>query len=316
VLSLPSLAGVPLSYSLRDETNHLLPVAEYLIRQELALESDWSGDIPNFVQAGIDRIIRSTAIDKHKADAPPLSATLADHEGYYTRGYELGNKKLLLGIGSQECGWMRMGPITRKLERTAKGLGAAFYAAVIDSLEEVGWVFDYSRAEFDRDSHQEMIEDENGKSWGEMNAEERSQYEVRNPDDDLPNYLKEVKHGGITAERRNLLVAHCARHPKPISLALRLCDLAAKLHGYGKQHPEGDSPCSYLIFFNDHDAITAWFDEWSQHFLEGDVTYVWNRTFDPAKPAEVRKAFEAFDTAVRLLATAAELAPIVNGVKK
>lgn len=315
VLSLPTLAGAPLSYAYREDSSILLPVAEYMAKHGHATDADWRGDITGFVHTGIERIIAATGIDEHTIDAPTLHTTLADHEGYYSRSDELG-KKLRLGIGAQECGWMRMAPITRKLERTAPGLGAAFYAAVIDALESVGWAFDYSRAEWDCSSHKEMIEDENGKSWAEMTAEERKQYEFDDPAKDLPGYLNEVKHGHATAAHRALLDAHRRKHPKPISLALKLVEYTDALRKLGVERPEGDSPANYLVHFRDHDAITNWFDEWSQHFLEGDVTYLWQRTFDPAKPAEVKKAFTAFETAMRLLAAAAELAPIVNGVKR
>lgn len=293
----------------------LLPVAEYLIAQGHLNDADWHKDLAKFVEAGINKLITATEIQKHKTDAPSLSAKLADHQGFYSRTDELG-KKLLLGIEGGDCGYFRMGAVTRKLERTAKGLGAAFYAAVVDSLGEVGWVFDFSYAEYDRDSQQEMACDEIGKGWDELTDDEKGQYEILNPDADLPKYLEPVKHGGITAARRDLLKAYRARHPKLINLALQMCDHAAKLHGYGKEHPEGDSPCAYLVHIEDYDAITASFDEWSQHFLGGDVTYLWARTFDPASPTELRKAFEAFESAVLVLRTAAELAPLVNGVKK
>jgi hypothetical protein len=306
---------VPQGFSYSTNNEMLLPIADYLIAAGHGTNREWNAagrDLPKFIEHSINRLIRSTGIDQYKKDAPPLSAELKDHEGYYSQGGSL-EGQLRLAIGSSECGWMRMGPFTKKLERTAKGLGAAFYAAVVDSLYEVGWVFDYSNAMQDYECHLDGIAEETGKTWDEMSKKERAEYEIPDPTKAIPAHLQPVKSGGFTAERRDFLQQH--RSTKAVSLVLEMTELAAKLHTFGREHPEGDAPCTYLIYINQYDPITAAFDEWSQHFLEGDVTNLWQRTFNPAKPEELDKAFQAFETTVRLMAKAAQLAPIPNGVK-
>lgn len=316
-MSLPSLAGVPQGFKFSTDTEILLPVADYLIAQGHATNLEWNKsehDLQKFIALSIERMTRSTGIDKHTKDAPPLHVELKDHEGYYTVGDALKDTRLRLAIGSQECGYFEMGPATKKLERTRKGLGAALYSAVVSSLGEVGWIFDYGNAMQDRECMIEGLELEEGKEWDELSEKERSEYEIPDVDKAVPAHLKEVTLGGFTAERRDLLAEH--KRIKSVSLALEMAELAAKLHTYGDEYPDGNSPCTYLVFFEQYDPITAAFDEWSQHFLEGDVTNLWQRTFHPAKPDELQKAFEAFELTTRLLAKAAELAPIVNGSKK
>jgi hypothetical protein len=317
-LSLPSLAGVPQGFTHRTDSTVLLPVADYLIAQGHGTRREWNAakhDLPKFIEQSISRLIRSTGYEQNKKYGPTLTASLSDNEGYYSVGYKLEDASLRLAIDAGEAGWFRMGPITRKLERTAKGLGAAFYTAVIDTLWEVGWTFTYDEAEQQRDFQLEGIENEEGKTYAEMSPAERAQYEVIDPEIAIPKHLKEVARGGFTEKRRDLLARHkSGRHAKLISLALELGELATKLHKYPREHPEGDILPSYVVYIEDHDPITAAFDEWATHALEGDVTHHWQRTFKTT-PEAIAKTFEAFALAVRILATASKLSTLVNGAK-
>lgn len=293
----------------------MLPVADYLIAQGHGTRRTWNAakhDLPKFIEQSINNLIRSTGMKHNKTYGPNVNAKLSNSEGYYSPNAPLDDAMLLIGIESHECGWFRMGAITRKLERTAKGLGAAFYAAVLDSLHEVGWVYCYANAEQNRDYQIEGIEDENGKTWAEMNAKERDEYEVIDPEDAFPKFLHPVRYGGFTKQRRALLRKHKAK--EAVAIVLEMGELAAKLHPYGRELAEGDPMPSYAIYIEDHDPITAAFDEWGSTALEGDVTYHWQRTFK-ATPELVAKTFEAFTLAVQILAAASRLSYIVNGAK-
>lgn len=316
-LSLPSLAGLPESFTYRADSVVLLPVADYLIAQGHGTRREWNAaknDLIRFIEQSINRLIRSTGFKRKVNYDPTMGAVLTDQERYQQGNLE--ESVLLLALDSSECGWFRMGPITRQMESTAQGLGAAFYAAVNDALWEVGWTYGYSEAQQMHEYQVEGIEDEEGKTWEEMSPAEREQYEVLNPDKAIPEHLKEVKNGGFTAERRDLLAKHkSGPHAKLVNYALQLGELAAELHYYKGETPEGDPLPSYLIYMEDHDAITQAFDDWARTALEGDITYHWQRTFHADKPEEIAKAFEAFTLAVRILAVASHLTPLVNGAK-
>lgn len=319
-LSLPSLAGVRQSFTFREDTALLIPVAEYLIEQGHATRREWNAsdhELPNFIERGLDRLIRSTGY-KHRPFSPSLGAALVDCTHWAYTDASDGTPVLRLLIEVDQCGGMPLGPATLKLERQHKGLGAAFYAVLTHSLYALCTTYDYQNADQAIDCMRENIAmEENVDSFDELSKKQRDSYELWDIDSAVPpSILKTVKSCSIPRGATKLLERYSkGRNANLITPLLALAALAPAMRANKMDEPEYPSLPSFVLFFRDHDGISAAFDDYAQTAMEGDQPQVFSKSFQPTDAKGMAQAFDSFTTAVKMYAAAAQLTAAVNGVK-
>ena len=182
--------------------------------------------------------------------------------------------KLAVSISCGGCGYLKIGPALESLESEAEGLGAAFYWTLIQSLYRVMRIYDYGDAEQYEERLKEYAEaeDEGSRGQFEFPEVERALPEcIRKTLKDHPDHWR--------LNNRRMLTRHSSRrHKRWIEHVLTIARLARRASC--AQDPSGtvaaagydEAPLpSLLVVFEDHDAISACFDEESQSMLEGST---------------------------------------------
>lgn len=211
----------------------------------------------------------------------------------HDRGLE--TEELAITIESANCGYLEIGEAIEALEGRERGLGAAFYWELIHSLYRVMRIYDHNDA---------LMHEEQLREWAEMEDEEAvAQYEFPEVEKSLPECIrKTIKERPRGIRRRNLLRRH-TRGPFGTWIA-RLRRIQALSRLYPKTgrdlcdgYYDSDPLPTLLIVFKRHDAISACFDEDSQHMLEASPAPALSVVFSPHKLVEVertRKITERF----------------------
>ncbi len=222
--------------------------------------------------------------------------------------------KLAVSISCGGCGYLKIGPALESLESEAIGLGAAFYWTLIQSLYRVMRIYDYSDAEQYEERLKEYAEAEN--------EESRGQYEFPEVERALPECIRKTlkdhpDHWRLN-NRRMLIRHRNGRHKKWIEHVLTIAKLARTASNtqdpseYSGYYDEAPLP-SLLVVFEDHDAISACFDEESQYMLEGSSEPSLCAVFSPTDQEEFSKAIRAVE---RFVSVNLELCLLIEEIQE
>jgi hypothetical protein len=300
VQALPSLERQPAAYSHEAQGEMLYEFCAALVQAGIGTPEIWAdcGAIAvNFAKLAImnrigagngDLLARNIEYYLQVSDAAAPDELL-----------EFG--KLAVSISCGGCGYLKIGPALESLESEAKGLGAAFYWTLIQSLYRVMRIYDYGDAE----QFEERL-----KEYGDAEDEEsRGQYEFPEVERALPECIRETLKDHPDHWRlnnRRMLTRHCnGRHKKWIEHLLTIAKLARTASNaqdpseYSGDYDEAPLP-SLLLVFEDHDAISACFDEESQYMLEGSSEPSLCAVFSPTDQEEFLKAMRAVERFVRV----------------
>jgi hypothetical protein len=228
-------------------------------------------------------------------------------------GAPLEDGQLVVTVECGGAGYLKIGPAIDALEEEAEGLGAAFYWALIYALYRVMRIYNHDDAMQYEERMREYAEDDEGN---------REQYEFPEIAKALPESIRksvEQPHAEQIGDARRLLAAHRGGryrswidHLRKIQQLsrLRLAQSRDFLHDGGYDSP----PLPSLIgAFNDHDAVTACFDEEGQYMLEGSAEPAVGVVFCPQRPEEVRHALRVVG---RFLALNQELFQLVEELQE
>jgi hypothetical protein len=300
VQALPSLEGQPVTYSHEAMGEVLYEFCAALVRAGLGTPKVWADCGGNALE-----FARSSIINRIGAKTSDL---LARNIEYYLQISDVAGPdeqlefgKLSVSISCGGCGFLKIGAALESLEGEAEGLGAAFYWTLIQSLYRVMRVYDYGDAEQYEERLKEYADAEDEGS--------REQYEFPEVEKALPKCirktLKEHPDNWRLRNRQALLRHRNGAHKKWIEHVLNLARLSrissnaqdpAEYAGYYDEPPLP----SLLVIFEEHDAISACFDEEAQYMLEGSSEPAFCVVFSPTNQEEVWKAIHAVGRFVRV----------------
>ena len=300
VQALPSLEGQPASYSHEARGELLYEFCAALVQAGIGTPEIWAdcgGIAVSFAKSSIMNRIGARNGD-----------LLARNIEYYLQVSDVAAPdeplefgKLAVSISCGGCGYLEIGPALESLESEAEGLGGAFYWMLIQSLYSVMRVYDYGDAEQYEERIKEYAEAEDEESRGqcEFPEVERALPEcIRKTLKDRPDHWR--------LNNRRMLTRHCnGRHKKWIEHVLTIAKLARTASNaqdpseYSGYYDEAPLP-SLLVVFEDHDAISACFDEESQHMLEGSSEPALCAVFSPTDKEEFLNAMRAVERFVRV----------------
>ena len=294
VQALPSLEEQPAAYSHEARSELLYQFCAALVRAGIGTPEIWAdcGEIAmSFAKLAImnrigaengDLLARNIECYLQVSDVAALDEPL-----------EFG--KLAVSISCGGCGYLKIGPALDRWNE-AEGLGAAFYWTLIQSLYRVMRIYDYGDAE----EYEERL-----KEYAEAEDEEsRGQYEFPEVERALPECIRKTLKDHPDHWRlnnRRMLTRHSAgRHKRWIEHVLTIARLARTAScaqdpsEYSGYYDEAPLP-SLLVVFEDHDAISACFDEESQNMLEGSSEPSLCAVFSPTNQQEFSKAMRAVE---------------------
>jgi hypothetical protein len=290
--SLPSLMAIPLEYSHEEGAKLLYELCAALVREGLGTPEDWSESGKNcivFVQRAVMRAIGEDRWNLLRRNVE-LHLTISDTIEKIGIDEPLGAGRLAVTIECSGCGFLKLGPAIETLEAEAKGLGAAFYSALLQACYRVMRVYDHEDALQYEEGMRQMAE-------GEEDAEQ--QYEFPEVEKALPEcirLLRQKNHGRQTERARGILRSKAKGRYKSWLDRLRRLQRLARVRVRGQRESlmdsNYDSPPlpSVLVAFRERDAITACFDEEGQHMLEGSCEPAATVCFDPTNLQELREA--------------------------
>jgi hypothetical protein len=219
--------------------------------------------------------------------------TISDTLGSYGGRETLPDHRLVATIECSGCGYLKIGPAIEAMEKNAEGLGSAFYWELVHACYRVMRIYDHSDALQYEENMREMVEHE---------EDATQQYEFPEVAKTLPASIQRDLVGDDrrrSAKHRQVLrAARAGEYGGWIDRLRRLKALGRLQVTDRKEYPQDsyyDSPPlpSLLLAFEEHDAITACFDEEGQHMLEGVCEPALLVCFDPRNQDEVRRAIGA-----------------------
>ena len=315
VQALPSLQGQPAAYSHEARSELLYQFCAALVRAGIGTPEIWAdcgGIAVNFAKSAIMNHIGAGNGD-----------LLARNIEYYLQVSDVAAPdeplefgKLSISISCGGCGYLKIGPALESLESEAKGLGAAFYWTLMQALYRVMRIYDYGDAEQYEERLKEYAEADDGESSG--------QYEFPEVERALPECIRKTLKDHPNHWRlynRRMLIRHCnGRHKKWIEHVLTIAKVARTASNaqdpseYGSYYDEPPLP-SLLVVFEDHDAISACFDEESQYMLEGSSEPALCVVFSPTDQEEFLKAIRSVERFVRVNLELCELIELTQREK-
>ncbi len=308
--ALPSLAGVPTTYSHSENTDTLIELCQFIVARDLADEALWisTGKQPlRFAAAAV-----KTAIEQQCGEVLTRNVnyelSIQDSVGSYG-DEELRAGVLVLSVDCSGCGYLKIGPALAALEEEEEGLGAAFYHLLRLSLYRWLRLYDHTDAE---------AYNENLREWAEQEDEQdRDEYEIADVEGALPAFLRGQDR--LQAKDYRALVRRHRRGPQKawIESLLRIAALTRIPSRAPRELVDAcwdDIPLpALLICFQDQDAIAAAFDAEAQSMHESSHEPSYLQIFSPSNPDEAEKAFRGF---ARFLAINLELFTLVEALNQ
>jgi hypothetical protein len=286
--SLPSLDGVAWEYSHEERAELLYDLCAALTREGLGTMDGWRESGRKclvFAQQAIMKTVGEERWNLLKRNVE-FRLEISDSVDPYGNSDTVMKGRLVATIECHGCGYLRIGPAIDALERETEGLGAAFYWELLHTIYRVMRIYD----------HQDALQyEEQMREWAADEESTEQQYEFPEVEKALPEYIR-LKRPARVDNARQLLRRACQGAYKGWIARLRRMQRLARARDRAPQNGEiteyyDSQPLpSLLIAFRDHDAITACFDEESQHMLEGSSEPALQVFFDPTNAEDVRRA--------------------------
>ena len=309
--ALPSLAGVPATYSYSENAGTLVDFCRALVDRDLGDASLWArtGKQPlRFAAATVKAAIERSCGDLLTRNVS-YDLSIGDSLGNF-RDEELQEGVLLISVDCNGCGYLKIGPALAAMEMEAEGLGAAFYHLLRLSLYRWLRLYDHTDAE---------AYAENLREWAEQEEEgPQGEYECPDVEGAMPGFLR----GGddklhirdyraIVRKHRSGPFANWLQSLLKISALTRVPSRAPR---EVLEDVWDDAPLPVLLItFNDNDAIAAAFDAESQSMLEATHEPTFVEVFRPVDPVAVDLALRGF---TRFLAINLELFTLVESLNR
>jgi hypothetical protein len=288
---LPTLNGMPVSYSHEFHAELLYELCAALVREGFAGPETWSkceGSALVFAQRAIMEAIGEERWEllQRNVEYHLSVSDLAERDG---EDVPLGSGRLAVTIECGGSGFLKIGPAIEALEQEAAGLGAAFYWTLTYAIYRVMRIYNHDDAFEYEERMKEYAEEEDNPA----------QYEFPEVDKALPECIRRTLKAGArlrTVQARRFLSKH--RHGRYRSWIERLRTIErlsrVRLSSDPSFREDGGYDTiplpSLVVAFKEHDAIVACFDEESQYMLAGSAEPALGVVFSPREPTEVRRA--------------------------
>ncbi len=289
--TLPSLAGVPASYSCTENAGTLIELCRSLVEHDLGTEALWAsnGKQPLKFAAAATKAAMDRACGELLDRNVHLSLSIQDNLGdFLDEGLREGI--LLLSVDCTGCGYLTIGPALAVLDKEAVWLGAAFYHLLRLSLYRWIRVYDHTDAEmYNANLHEGAEQD------GE---EDQGRYEFPDVEGALPSFLR--GEDNLKVEDYRALVRRHRRGPYAawIDSLLRiaaLCRTPCQAPRELFEHVWYAAILPILVMvFNQDDAIEAAFDAEAESMHEASHEPSYAAVFSPADPLSTEKALRSF----------------------
>jgi len=310
-LVLPSLTGIPTSYSYTQGGDSSLKLARSLAALGLGSPEIWesnNGNIATFIRNSLNAWLQKLGVaelDNYVC----FDFAIVDNidTSWGSEAPELDEKLLILLETSDGTGFITIGKQIEELEQAKQGLGQAFYDVLMSTLYSWMRIYDLHDAEQYVGRWRESIE-MNMESASDDSEEEQSfdEYCVANdihlPDIEgaFPACLRggqPIRKAGSLKRSISLLQQH---RQGPYSEWIEPV-LAMAAIRQTKWIPSGpvlpliqdgfdDGPlASWIVAFTDHDPVTQAFDEEAQSVNECTHAPFWLEAFDPGDVSDVRR---------------------------
>jgi hypothetical protein len=311
---LPDLDGVPTAYSHEMQAELLFDLCAALVRSGIATASHWretGGNGNLFARQAIREAITQERLDLLQRNIE-YHLNIADVIDRFGDERALDVNELVVLVTSGNCGYLEIGAALEALEQEEKGLGAAFYWELTNSLYRVMRLYNHD----DAFRHEEYL-----KESAEEEGDDAGQYEFPDVEKALPKCIRTTLKGNRSGQlsARKLLLRH-RRGPfgSWIERLRTISKIARLLRKTGRELDESgyfDSPPlpSLLIAFKQHDAITACFDEESQYMMDSMPEPALSIVFCPRDADEVARTRKVVE---RFIAINCELFQLVEEIQK
>jgi hypothetical protein len=262
----------PVTYSHEVNGEMLYVLCATLVRMGLGSPELWAecGEDPlTFARRSILNRVGARTVELLERNME-YHLEISDVVGADSAGLNTG--QLAITIDCSGCGFLKIGPVLRALESEEEGLGAAFYWTLIRSLYRVMRIYDHSDAQAYEENLIEYAQED-----GPAN---RDQYEFPEVEKALPKCIRRsLKHESerwrldyrrLLRRHRNGPYREWIGHVETIAKLARVRARPFEPADYDGYY-DGPPLPALLIVFEEHDAISACFDEESQHMLEGSA---------------------------------------------
>ena len=289
--ALPSLDGVPTSYSHEFHAELLYELCAALVREGLGGPEIWNKSEGSAVAFAQRAILDAIGEERWKLLERNVEYHLSVSDVAERDGEDIpfGDGRLAVIIECGGSGFLKIGPAIAALEEEAEGLGAAFYWRLTYAIYRVMRIYNHDDALEYEEPMKEYAEEE----------DQAGQYEFPEVEKALPECIRRTligNHHARTIEARRLLSRH--RNGKYGNWIERLRKIErlsrVRFRSDANFREEGGYDTiplpSLLVAFKEHDAIVACFDEESQYMLEGSAEPALGAVFSPREPEEVRRA--------------------------
>lgn len=233
----------------------------------------------------------------------------AEEDGY---SEPLGEGRLALTIAPAGSGFLKIGPALEAMEREHDGLGAAFYWTLTYALYPVMRLYNHDDAFQYEERMREYAEEED-----QGNPE---QYEFPDVQRALPECIRETlahQPGIYKVKARKLMLRHRQGPFGAWIDRVRKIDQLSRIRVRSVQdfqmagnYDSAPLP-SFLIAFQEQDAVIAAFDEESNYMLEGNPEPTLGVVFSPSNFDEVQEAVRA---ASRFITLNCELCSLIEDI--
>ncbi len=313
-LALPSLEGVPTSYSHTTSNDKALKLARSLAVLGFGSVEIWernNGNLSTFIRNSLNAWLESLGALEFRGNVGYDFAIVEELDIYGCSDNAEHKENLFILLETSDgCGYITIGEQIKQLEREEGGLGRAYYSVLMGTLYSWIRVYDILDAEYFVERWKESVEME--VEYGEGNATDA---------ENLDDYCKS---NGITFPDLEGAIPSCLLNKERVQKgrAQRNCVSLLKKHRRGLYHewiepvlamaavrePPDKQPTwlrelvadgfddgplpNWIVGFEDHDPISQAFDEESQNMYEASHQPLWVRSFDPGDVKDVRNVLD------------------------
>ena len=308
--ALPRLDQVPTAYSHEFNAELLYDLCAALTLEGLGTPESWEesgGDALVFSRQAIMSGIGEDRWNLLSRNVEyQLQVSDLGQQDVYDTAFEPG--KLVMTIECGGSGYLKLGPAIEALEAEAEGLGAAFYWTLTYALYRVMRLYNHDDAMQYAERMREYDEEED--------QGEGAQYEFPDIEKALPECIRRNlthDHKGWTLDARRLLrTCRNGRYGGWIEKLRKIEQISRASVSHSADYLQSGRYDSeplptLLVSFEEHDAITACFDEEGQYMLEGNAEPALAIVFSPTNADEVRHALRAVGRFLALNQTLFEL---------
>ena len=319
-LIIPSLDGVPTSYTYTAGTEKVSALARTLVKAGIGTTALWEecrGNLTTFLSRSLHQWL------VQNGDAEVLASEYGPYIGIHFTdkaglddGPPLDGGQILAAMKTDgRVGYMPIGAALEAMDRHLPGLGPAYYVVLDSLLSRWGGVFGHQDAIYLRERQIENIKFEiegrrgaNAAAIRCIRAENR--YEMFDSDRGVPEFVKSRSFPDYKTALEILRRPKAQKFKDYIEPLMRIWGLKRfknPLSDQGAFMGDESAHPVWLLSFRPNDAVEQALDEESQVWNEYSFLPYWAETFDPNDVAAVKSILKFLATHLRATSALTEV---------